>query len=354
MLVDTGPDDTYPVLRTRLAAIAPNADGHRHIDLFVVTHIDHDHIGGAGRLLADRSLKLNFGDVWFNAPGERRVRVDADADRHPQRVEVERLGKRKALFDRLPRLARPAEQKKAHPADAVLPQRLARVPHVFGRVPLVHLAKDREAAALEPQAHLGAPGARQRGDELVADAVRVEDASPLDAECRSFETPVACYPWSFMVYTYGKAHLAPGMRLGYIAASPQMPDADELRLPLLVAQMAAGWAFPVAPLQHAMADLDRFVVDVGRLQARRDRLVAELRGQGYELVEPEGTFYILARSPVEDDEAFCRALATLDVLVLPGSTFEMPGWLRISVTANDDMVERALPGFARAIAEARR
>lgn len=74
MLVDTGPDDTYPVLRTRLAAIAPNADGHRHIDLFVVTHIDHDHIGGAGRLLADRSLKLNFGDVWFNAPGERRVR----------------------------------------------------------------------------------------------------------------------------------------------------------------------------------------------------------------------------------------------------------------------------------------
>jgi len=171
---------------------------------------------------------------------------------------------------------------------------------------------------------------------------------------RAFQTPVAFYPWSFMVYTYGKAHLAPGMRLGYIAASPQMPDAEELRLPLLVAQMAAGWAFPVAPLQHAMADLDRFVVDVGRLQARRDRLVAELRGQGYELVQPEGTFYILVRSPVEDDEAFCRALAALDVLVLPGSTFEMPGWLRISVTANDDMVERALPGFARSIAEARR
>lgn len=74
MLVDTGPDDTYPVLRSRLAAIKPNAKGRRHIDLFVVTHIDHDHIGSAGRLLADRSLKLDFGDVWFNAPGQRRVR----------------------------------------------------------------------------------------------------------------------------------------------------------------------------------------------------------------------------------------------------------------------------------------
>ena len=74
MLVDTGPDETYPALRTRLAAITPNAAGRRHVDLFVVTHIDHDHIGGAGRLLADRTLKLDFGDVWFNAPGQRRVR----------------------------------------------------------------------------------------------------------------------------------------------------------------------------------------------------------------------------------------------------------------------------------------
>jgi beta-lactamase superfamily II metal-dependent hydrolase len=74
MLVDTGPDETYPALRTRLAAITPNAAGRRHVDLFVVTHIDHDHIGGAGRLLTDRTLKLDFGDVWFNAPGQRRIR----------------------------------------------------------------------------------------------------------------------------------------------------------------------------------------------------------------------------------------------------------------------------------------
>ena len=74
LLVDTGPDDTYPVLRSRLAAIPPDASGRRHIDLFVVTHIDHDHIGGAARLLADPTLKLAFGDVWFNAPGQQRVR----------------------------------------------------------------------------------------------------------------------------------------------------------------------------------------------------------------------------------------------------------------------------------------
>ena len=61
---------------------------------------------------------------------------------------------------------------------------------------------------------------------------------------------------------------------------------------------------------------------------------------------------MLVRSPMEDDEAFCKILAAHDVYVLPGAMFEMPGYFRISLTANDDMVERAIPGFAKAIAEA--
>lgn len=80
MLVDTGPDETYPALRRRLLAIPPGTDGQRHIDLFVVTHIDHDHIGGAQLLLADTDLRLSFGDVWFNAPPRRRVRGVAEGE----------------------------------------------------------------------------------------------------------------------------------------------------------------------------------------------------------------------------------------------------------------------------------
>lgn len=68
MLIDTGPDESYPALRARLAKLRTNSKGRRHIDLFVVTHIDHDHIGGAALLLNDVSLNLSFGDIWFNAP----------------------------------------------------------------------------------------------------------------------------------------------------------------------------------------------------------------------------------------------------------------------------------------------
>lgn len=67
LLVDTGPDECWPTLRDRLAALPVNAKGRRHIDLAVITHIDHDHIGAARLLFSDRDLNLSFGDVWFNA-----------------------------------------------------------------------------------------------------------------------------------------------------------------------------------------------------------------------------------------------------------------------------------------------
>lgn len=169
----------------------------------------------------------------------------------------------------------------------------------------------------------------------------------------AFTTPVAYYPHSFLLYTYAKTLLAPGSRLGYVATPPGMPEAEELRLPLLIGQITGGWAFPVSLLQYAVPDLEAMGPDLDTLRRRRDLLVSTLREQGYDAIEPEGTFYILARSPIEDDERFFKILTTHDVYVLPGSMFEMPGWFRISVTANDDMVERALPGFAKAIAEVR-
>jgi aspartate aminotransferase len=46
-------------------------------------------------------------------------------------------------------------------------------------------------------------------------------------------------------------------------------------------------------------------------------------------------------------------LAQRDIFCLPGSVMEMRGYFRISLTASDNMIDRSLPGFAAAVAEAR-
>jgi aspartate aminotransferase len=166
---------------------------------------------------------------------------------------------------------------------------------------------------------------------------------------RPYHSPVTYYPNTFLLYTYAKTLLTPGQRLGYIALPPTMPDRHVLRIAVMMSQVVGGWMFPNALLQHALADIEELSVDIGHIQKKRDRMVTALREMGYEVHSPEGTFYLLPRSPIADDVAFTEMLADENVFVLPGTVVEMPGWFRISLTANDRMIEQGLGGFERAL-----
>jgi aspartate aminotransferase len=170
---------------------------------------------------------------------------------------------------------------------------------------------------------------------------------------RSYYSPAVYYPDTFLLYTYGKTLLTPGQRLGFIALPPAMPEREQIRMGIMLAQLMTGYAFPNALLQHALGDLEKLSIDIEHLQYKRDWMVNALREMGYDLHVPEGTFYLLPRSPLADDFAFCELLAEHNILCLPGEVVEMPGYFRISLTANDSMIERAMPGFALALEQAK-
>jgi aspartate aminotransferase len=161
----------------------------------------------------------------------------------------------------------------------------------------------------------------------------------------SAKSPAQFYPHTFVLYSYGKQLLAPGQRIGYIALPPNMPDRDAQREALMIAQCATGFAFPNALLQHALPEIEPLCIPLAPLQRRRDRMLSALGALGYETVRPSSTFYMMVRSPRPDDMAFVDALAERDTFVLPGTLVELPGWFRISLTANDAMIERSLPAF---------
>lgn len=163
-----------------------------------------------------------------------------------------------------------------------------------------------------------------------------------------FISPATIYPNTLLIYTYGKIHLTPGQRVGFIALPPEMPGRDELRGAITMMQIFAGWAFPNALLQHAAEDLVSLSIDIPQLQARRDTLIAELGRIGYETVSPAGTFYLLVKTPIPDDWAFVEQLAAHDVYCLPGTTFGLPGYMRICLTATDAMIQQSIVRFAAA------
>ena len=84
ILIDCGTPGVYQsALAGRIKAL-PEKD--RRFDLFVITHIDADHIGGAVRLLKDREkLGVEFGDIWFN--GFHHLLEDDEGVRGPMQGE---------------------------------------------------------------------------------------------------------------------------------------------------------------------------------------------------------------------------------------------------------------------------
>jgi aspartate aminotransferase len=166
---------------------------------------------------------------------------------------------------------------------------------------------------------------------------------------RTMITPGRFYPATFMVHSYSKTLLAPSQRAGYLAMPPSMPAREQLRGALLAGSIGVG-AVPDTAMQRAIPELEQLIIDIPALQRRRDRMVEELRRHGYTLDSPEATFYLFPRSPIPDAIEFCSWLDERRVYTMPGEAFERPGHFRLSLTATDAMVERALPVLAEAIA----
>ncbi len=200
---------------------------------------------------------------------------------------------------------------------------------------------------LESLASILTDASRRYGREVYI--ISDESYSRIVFDGREYHSPASFYSGMFMIYTYGKVLLTPGERIGFIALHPDMPEKAALCSAIETMQMLAGWVFPSALLQHALGDLQRISVDIALLQRRRDRMVKALRGMGYDTSNPEGTFYMIVRSPVADDIAFVRILEGYNIFCIPGTFMDLPGYFRISLTANDEMIERALPGFAEAL-----
>ena len=66
ILIDAGPSHAFDHVVGRLRELA---DDDPLVDVFVITHVDTDHIEGALRLIGGVDSPLMFGDVWFNGLG---------------------------------------------------------------------------------------------------------------------------------------------------------------------------------------------------------------------------------------------------------------------------------------------
>jgi len=165
----------------------------------------------------------------------------------------------------------------------------------------------------------------------------------------------AAYPHIFRhhnatiaVHSHSKDLAVPGERIGYIAVNPEYTEKAPLLDGIISWNRSLGFVNAPAMMQNAIRTLQGISVYVDQYQRKRDYLYDQLTGMGYDIVKPQGAFYMFPKSPIDDDTAFVAALQEWNVLTVPGKGFGSPGHFRISYCVEDRVLEGAMEGFARA------
>jgi len=152
-----------------------------------------------------------------------------------------------------------------------------------------------------------------------------------------------------VAYSWSKALAIPGERIGYLALSPCLVELEALRDACTFASRILGFINAPAIWKWVIAEVADLQIDPHPYQEKRDLLWEGLTRIGYEVTKPHGTFYMFPKAPIPDDLALVRGLMDEGILVVPGSGFGRAGYFRLSLTIPRRTIERALPGFERAL-----
>jgi aspartate aminotransferase len=159
------------------------------------------------------------------------------------------------------------------------------------------------------------------------------------------------YPNAISVTSHAKDLALPAERIGYIAINPECADLEDLIGGMSFTTRTLGFVNAPALMQHALVHLQGVTVDISQYERKRNFLCDNLTAMGYQLVKPQGAFYIFPKAPGEDDVAFVKALQAKHILTVPGRGFGTPGHFRIAYCVEDQTIDRAIDGF-RAVANA--
>ena len=147
-------------------------------------------------------------------------------------------------------------------------------------------------------------------------------------------------------YSYSKSLSLPGERIGYLVLPGEMDDAENIISACNVATRILGFVNAPSLMQKVAAECVDIDVseNVAIYNRNREALFNGLTEAGFECVKPEGAFYMFVKTPVDDTE-FAAMAKKHNILVVPGSTFACPGYVRIAYCVAYDTIVNSLPGF---------
>lgn len=146
-------------------------------------------------------------------------------------------------------------------------------------------------------------------------------------------------------YSYSKSLSLPGERIGYLVIPDEAADSTELLAAANVATRILGFVNAPTLQQKVVAKCIHEKTDISYYNRNRETLCEGLKECGFQCIKPEGAFYLFVKSPVENEKEFCDAAKKYHILIVPGSSFGCPGYVRLAYCVSYETIVNSLPRF---------
>ena len=152
-------------------------------------------------------------------------------------------------------------------------------------------------------------------------------------------------------YSYSKSLSLPGERIGYLVIPDELEDSETVIAVAGIANRILGSVNAPSLMQKVIARCVDAEVDVAAYDRNRLALYNGLMECGFQCIKPQGAFYLFVKSPVPDEKAFCEAGKKYNILMVPGSSFACPGYVRLAYCVSHETILHSLPEFRKLAAE---
>jgi len=153
------------------------------------------------------------------------------------------------------------------------------------------------------------------------------------------------YANTIIGYSFSKSLSLPGERIGYLVIPEEAADSEDLQSAASVATRILGFVNAPTLQQKMVVKCLNEKTDISYYDRNRETLYNGLTECGFSCIKPEGAFYMFMKSPIEDEKAFCAAAKKYNILIVPGSSFGCPGFVRIAYCVAYETIVNSLPKF---------
>ena len=159
--------------------------------------------------------------------------------------------------------------------------------------------------------------------------------------------PSKYYKYTLSCYSFSKSLSLPGERIGYVAANPSDPDSETIVNMCGQISRGTGHNCPASLIQQAVAKVINLTADLSVYETNMKLLYKELTDLNFEVVKPDGTFYIFPKAPEKDAVSFSQKALKYDLILVPSDSFACPSYFRMAYCIDTGKVERSLDALRK-------